>query len=102
MADRRVKVQVVPMSDVVYVDLRDDGVLWLMNRCLFHRVGYALGLATDGKAEAVLVGDGSEEWRFKLDEGLVAEQEQAVRVLLGDKAVDRLLANAGPESEAAL
>jgi hypothetical protein len=47
------------------VDLREDGVLWAINKVLFHPRGYALSLLPDGTFE--LLGDGSEAWQFSLD-----------------------------------
>jgi hypothetical protein len=48
-------------------DLREAGLLWLINRVVFHPRGYALALVTDEAGEAVgwlLQGDGSEPWTF--------------------------------------
>jgi hypothetical protein len=45
------------------VDLHDDGVLWLINRVVFHPRGFALG-HTPGTEDFVLLGDGSEPWRY--------------------------------------
>lgn len=77
------------------VDLLDDGLIWLINRCLFHRVGYALGIAEDGSA--ILLGDGTEEWRFDPDDDLIETRARAVRHLLGESQVDRLMMMVGPE-----
>lgn len=44
-----------------FSELSDTGVLWMINRTLFHPRGYALGLTEDGW---VLLGDGSEVWSF--------------------------------------
>lgn len=44
----------------VPVDLREDGVLWLINRVVFHPRGFALGLNPDGSF--CLLGDGTEVW----------------------------------------
>lgn len=50
-------------------ELRDSGLLWLINRAVFHPRGFALGVALD-ESGAVLgwfvEGDGSEPWRFDL------------------------------------
>jgi len=47
----------------VEVDLRTDGLLWLINRTVFHPRGYALALdTTDGRF--FLCGDGTEPWTF--------------------------------------
>jgi hypothetical protein len=54
-------------SQTVY--LREDGLLWLINRTTFHPRGYALGYDEDtGKFE--LYGDGSEPWKFGLGDDL--------------------------------
>jgi hypothetical protein len=56
------------MSDPksVPVDLRADGLLWLVNRALLHPRGYALGVgvADDGLHDFVLYGCGDEPWRY--------------------------------------
>lgn len=44
------------------VDLREDGLLWLINRTTFHPRGFALALEPDGSFS--LLGDGGEPWRF--------------------------------------
>lgn len=46
-------------------ELRDSGLLWLINRVVFHPRGFALGLELDGEGAVVgwkLIGDGSEPW----------------------------------------
>lgn len=45
------------------VDWRADGLLWLVNRTVFHPRGYALGLDVE-KGRWFLLGDGSEPWNF--------------------------------------
>lgn len=79
------------------IDLRGDGLLWLINRCLLHRIGYALGV--DDQGGSVLLGDGTEQWIYSLD---VSTSEAKARSVLGDSAVDRALAIAGPECEDSL
>jgi hypothetical protein len=47
-------------------ELRDSGLLWLINRAVFHPRGFALALSYHG-GEVVgwkLLGDGSEPWQF--------------------------------------
>ena len=54
----------------VDVDLFDDGLLWLINRTVFHPRGYALavGLDDDGKISGFeLWGNGDEPWQFGAD-----------------------------------
>jgi hypothetical protein len=66
-------------------DLRDSGLLWLINRVLFHPRGHALALHVDEEGHAVgwsLVGDGSEPWRYadEVEErDLLARAEQTLR-----------------------
>lgn len=50
----------------VPVDLRDDGVLWMVNRTVFHPRGYALAVDEEGKLS--LMGDGTEPWSYDLRE----------------------------------
>jgi hypothetical protein len=49
-----------------FSELRDSGLLWLINRVVFHPRGWALALAyRDGEVVGwKLLGDGSEPWRF--------------------------------------
>lgn len=47
-------------------ELRDSGLLWLINASVFHPRGFALALHYEG-GEAVgwsLVGDGTEPWQY--------------------------------------
>jgi hypothetical protein len=65
-------------------DLKSSGLLWLINRVVFHPRGYALGLHREG-GEIVgwsLMGDGTEVWQFNgpEDESFAAAQ----RTLHGD------------------
>lgn len=59
------------------VDLQSDGLLWLINRALFHPRGFALAVKFDGSFE--LWGNGDEPWRFEqIDEDeLFAKAEAA-------------------------
>lgn len=52
-----------------FSELRDSGLLWLVNRVVFHPRGYALALHFEGVAPDIgectgwsLMGDGSEPW----------------------------------------
>jgi hypothetical protein len=48
-------------------ELSDAGLLWLINRAVFHPRGFALALHSDGNGVVTgwqLQGDGSEEWSF--------------------------------------
>jgi alkylhydroperoxidase family enzyme len=66
-------------------DLRETGLLWLINRVVFHPRGRALALHVDEEGRAVgwsLVGDGSEPWQYaaEADEReLLARAEQTLR-----------------------
>lgn len=50
-----------------FIDLRDSGLLWLINATVFHPRGYALALHVDA-SDAVtgwdLMGDGTEPWHY--------------------------------------
>jgi hypothetical protein len=53
-----------------FSELRDSGLLWLINRVVFHPRGFALAL-TMHEGEPIgwnLLGDGSEIWRFEGEE----------------------------------
>lgn len=56
-----------PRRDLTFDQLRSEGLLWLINRQVFHPRGYALGVSYDengaGKGFALL-GDGREPWNF--------------------------------------
>lgn len=57
-------------------DLRESGLLWLINRVVFHPRGYAIALHYEGD-QAVgwsLVGDGTEAWRY----GMTDAEEREV------------------------
>lgn len=57
------------MQQIRSVDLQNDGLLYLINREVFHPRGYSLGLAAgeDGISAIVLVGDGSQPVGFGED-----------------------------------
>jgi hypothetical protein len=62
-----------------FEELSSSGLLWLINRVVFHPRGYALALVQRG-GETVgwdLQGDGSEVWRFDGDEDARFEAAQA-------------------------
>ena len=51
-------------------ELRDSGLLWLINRVVLHPRGHAIALVYEGD-EVVgwqLLGDGTEPWSFADDE----------------------------------
>jgi hypothetical protein len=54
-----------------FEELRESGLLWLINRTVFHPRGFALGLVLDAEGHVTgwtLGGDGAEPWQFKTDE----------------------------------
>jgi hypothetical protein len=59
--------------------LVDSGLLWLINRSVFHPRGYALAVSEDGWD---LLGDGTDPWHFELPEGMEDELFQKVKELL--------------------
>lgn len=61
------------------LDLQKSGLLWLINRCVFHPRGFALGVTEDNLF--CLLGDGREPWRFELDDEdeLFARAEATLR-----------------------
>lgn len=68
-SDRHAPVQegreVRPLSE-----LREHGLLWLINRAVFHPRGYALGLEVDPAGNVIgwtMYGDGTEVWRYGED-----------------------------------
>lgn len=70
----------------VAVDVHADGLLWLVNRTVFHPRGFALG-HTPGTDEWRLYGDGSEPWQYAepVDEDrLFAAAEAALARARGD------------------
>lgn len=68
------------------VDMRADGLLWLINRCVFHPRGYALALDVE-KGRWFLLGDGTEPWNF-LD-GHEAAALTAVNELMPQTCVEK-------------
>lgn len=66
--------------DRPFKDLRDSGLLWLINRSVLHPRGFALALtvADDGEATGwSLLGDGSEPWSYDIDEAERFAQAEA-------------------------
>lgn len=54
-----------------FAELRPAGLLWLINRVVFHPRGYALALQMTDDGVALgwsLLGDGTEPWQFAGDE----------------------------------
>jgi hypothetical protein len=69
-----------PMSD-----LRDSGLLWLINRQVFHPRGFALALDVNAAGKVVgwqLLGDGKEPWTFDCDETeRLARANETLRII---------------------
>lgn len=67
-------------------DLSTSGLLWLINRTVFHPRGYALAVHyDDGKATGwELLGDGSEPWSYDLGENGENERFQTAESTLKD------------------
>lgn len=52
------------------IDLSNTGLLWMINRNVFHPRGYALGLSLDENLEVngwVINGDGTEPYTFDIE-----------------------------------
>lgn len=72
------------MSGRPFHELRDEGLLWLVNRVVFHPRGYALALHLDDNGAATgwsILGDGTEPWTMgdpppeALADGAMTEDE---------------------------
>lgn len=50
------------MKQMTRVNLRKHGILWMINKAIFHPRGFAL--AVDERGEFYIQGDGTEVWRF--------------------------------------
>lgn len=53
-----------------FAELRDEGLLWLINRTTFHPRGFALAIFRDKNGDAVgwsMLGDGTELWNYSDD-----------------------------------
>ena len=59
------------------MDLRETGLLWLINRQVFHPRGFALAVDSE-TGEFSLLGDGVEPWNFEdgTENGYLANVEQ--------------------------
>lgn len=66
------------------VDLTDDGVLWMINRTIFHPRGFAL--AMDDSGNLAIQGNGSEPWKFGLTDAMEDEKFAAFERLLATAA----------------
>jgi hypothetical protein len=74
-------------------DLRSSGLLWLINRVVFHPRGWALSLMRSRSSGEIrgwrLLGDGREVWRFvDPEDDLFAAAQATLAPLVGDVATD--------------
>lgn len=77
-----------PLGVRPFAELRDTGLLWLINRTVFHPRGYALGLVADGSGQILgwsLLGDGSEPWRYGTEPGEASYLHRAEQTLRGQR-----------------
>ncbi|MCW2831129.1 MAG: hypothetical protein JWP31_1821, partial [Aeromicrobium sp.] len=61
---------VSPSPGRAFSELRETGLLWLINRQVFHPRGWAFSLHVDGAGDITgwsLIGDGVETWSFGPD-----------------------------------
>jgi hypothetical protein len=70
-----------PLFDIA--DLMDQGVLWAVNRAVFHPRGFALKLHVEGRNVLgwSIEGDGSEPWHMALDDATMERQQKAFDAL---------------------
>lgn len=58
----------VPADGRPFAELREHGLLWLINRTVFHPRGYALAVHVADDGETVtgwsMQGDGTESWNY--------------------------------------
>lgn len=72
-----------------FSEMRDTGLLWLLNRVVFHPRGFALGFELDADGTTVtgwqLLGHGDESWNY--DTASVDEDElfRAVEALFNEQ-----------------
>lgn len=75
-------------------DLRESGLLWLINRVVFHPRGFALGFVADQAGDFIgwqLLGDGTEVWQMGPD----ADEDALFRAAQSTFAVRASMAIAG-------
>lgn len=63
------------------VDLRDDSLLWLINRSVFHPRGYALGYDPD-TGDFFLTGTGTQPWTFGGDGSQETHHLEKIKALM--------------------
>lgn len=78
-------VEPVPNTGRRFAELRTSGLLWLINRVVFHPRGFALGIEFNEAGEAIgwqLFGEGREPYSFGSDFDENALFDAAERTLL--------------------
>lgn len=71
-----------PEKNRPWAELRDTGLLWLINATVFHPRGYALAVHYDGNGDASgwsILGDGNESWGFAGDDETTARVDDLFR-----------------------
>lgn len=72
-----------------FSELRDTGLLWLINTSVFHPRGFALAMHFDDQGAATgwsLLGDGTEPWTFQLQDAEADRLFRAVEATLREQA----------------
>ncbi len=71
------------MTEMVHVDVLDDGLIWALNEYVMHPRGYALGYDPATRSFCLL-GDGSTPWGFDPEMSEITERaEKAFADLVG-------------------
>ena len=52
------------LPPMIEVQMREDGILWMLNRTVFHPRGFALGIDREHPTRLFLQGDGTEPWSY--------------------------------------
>ena len=72
-----------------FAELRDTGLLWLINTSVLHPRGFALALHLDEQGNATgwsLLGDGTEPYVFQLQDAEADRLFHAVETTLRERA----------------
>lgn len=83
-------------NEPVTVDLRGDGLLWLINAAVLHPRGFALAVNSESGALSLL-GDGSEPWMFAHD-GTADAKFAAVEALFDRARAASIRVDAGDDA----
>jgi hypothetical protein len=60
----------IPPAGLPWENFRSTGLLWLVNRAVFHPRGFALAMHFDDAGHCTgwsVLGDGHEPWRYEMD-----------------------------------